>query len=199
MRRNARRARARSSIADLELVGGRAVAVRAGEQLDAPSRIAASASMPGWKRVPRPSAIGLRLAAEHGAALFVHDGAVVEDVVQLVLVLVVSPTCATRISTSYGFISWVNTWPSVWPYALASDAGVHVFARERVALEVGLAHAGDAQHLELVVLADAGERDAVVDLADLVERADGFSATITMPSAALNATRLRPRAMPFRA
>ena len=49
---------------------------------------------------------------------------------------------------------------------------VHVFAGERVALEVGLAHAGDAQHLELVVLAHPGERDAVVDLGDLVQRAE---------------------------
>ena len=34
-----------------------------------------------------------------------------------------------------------------------------------------MADTGDLQHLELVVLADAGERDAVVDLADLVQRA----------------------------
>ena len=63
-----------------------------------------------------------------------------------------------------------------------------------------MADAGDPQHLELVVLADAGERDAVVDLADLVQRAgrvlgDDDDAV----DAHSSATRLRPRAMPFRA
>ena len=40
-----------------------------------------------------------------------------------------------------------------------------------VAPQVGVADAGDPQVLELVVLADPGEGNAVVDLADLVERA----------------------------
>ena len=78
-------------------------------------------------------------------------------------------------------------------------AGVDILARERVALEVGVAHAGRAQRVELAVLADAGERNAVVDLADLVQVRDGFSAQIRMPSSYTMATRLRPRAMPFRA
>ena len=38
-----------------------------------------------------------------------------------------------------------------------------------VAAQVGVADAGDAQVLELVVLADGGEGDAVVDLGDLVQ------------------------------
>ena len=39
-----------------------------------------------------------------------------------------------------------------------------------VAAHVGQAHTGDAQVLELVVLADRGEADPVVDLGDLVQR-----------------------------
>ena len=49
-------------------------------------------------------------------------------------------------------------------------AGVDVVARVLEALEVGGADAGDAELVELVVLADTGERDAVVDLADLAQR-----------------------------
>ena len=46
-----------------------------------------------------------------------------------------------------------------------------VLAGVLVALEVGEAHAADLEALELVVLADARERDAVVELADLEEGA----------------------------
>ena len=49
-------------------------------------------------------------------------------------------------------------------------AGVDVVAAVLEALEVGGPHAGHAQLVELVVLADAGEGDAVVDLADLAQR-----------------------------
>jgi hypothetical protein len=42
---------------------------------------------------------------------------------------------------------------------------VDVIAAELVALQVGGAHTGDAQLVELVVPAHAGERDPVVDLA----------------------------------
>jgi hypothetical protein len=48
--------------------------------------------------------------------------------------------------------------------------GVDILATERVALEVGVADTRDAEAVVLVVLAGTGERDAVVDLADLVER-----------------------------
>ncbi len=47
----------------------------------------------------------------------------------------------------------------------------HVAAGVGVALEVGVADAGHPQRFELGVLAHAGEGDAVVDLADLVEGA----------------------------
>ena len=48
--------------------------------------------------------------------------------------------------------------------------GVHVLAAELVAGEVGGADAELPQLVELVVLADPGEGDAVVDLGDLVQR-----------------------------
>src|SRR5690606_1616169 len=48
-------------------------------------------------------------------------------------------------------------------------AGVDVLAAVRVALEVGVADARDAQGVELVVATDPGEADAVVDLAHLAE------------------------------
>ena len=53
--------------------------------------------------------------------------------------------------------------------AVGQAAGVDVVPAELVALEVGGPHAVHAQLVELVVAADAGEGDAVVDLADLAE------------------------------
>src|SRR5690606_9274227 len=47
--------------------------------------------------------------------------------------------------------------------------GVDVLAAERVALEIGSTNARDAELVELVELADAGEGDAVVDLRDLAK------------------------------
>ena len=60
--------------------------------------------------------------------------------------------------------------PSVWAYALARPRPVTSRAVVGVAAHVGEPDAGDAQVLELVVAADRGERDPVVDLADLVQR-----------------------------
>ena len=70
----------------------------------------------------------LGLTAEDRVALFVHDDAVVEEVVHLAWSSPDRPTSATRSSTSYGFISWVNTWPSVCTYTLASSLRRNVFA-----------------------------------------------------------------------
>ena len=50
---------------------------------------------------------------------------------------------------------------------------VHVLASVGVPAEVGQADPRDPQVLELAVLAGAGERDAVVDLRDLVQRGAG--------------------------
>ena len=48
---------------------------------------------------------------------------------------------------------------------------VYVLATEGEALQVGMAHAGDAQLVELVVATHPGESDAVVDLAHLAQGA----------------------------
>ena len=48
-------------------------------------------------------------------------------------------------------------------------AGVHVVAAEGIALEVGVADAGDSELVELVVPADPYEADPVVDLAHLTQ------------------------------
>ena len=53
-------------------------------------------------------------------------------------------------------------------------ACLHVLAAVRIAPQVGQTDAGDPQILELAVLADAGESDVVVDLADLVQRRGGI-------------------------
>ena len=55
-------------------------------------------------------------------------------------------------------------------------AGLHVLPAELVALHVCVLHAGLAHAVELAVQAHAGESDAVVDLADLVERRVGVLA-----------------------
>jgi hypothetical protein len=78
-------------------------------------------------------------------------------------------------------------------------ARVHVVTAVLEALEVGRPHAGDAQLVELVVAADTGEGDAVVDLADLRNVSELFSATTAIPSTYRSATSARPRAMPLRA
>ena len=49
-------------------------------------------------------------------------------------------------------------------------ACVHVVTGIGETLRIGVANAGDAQLVELVVLANAGESDTVVDLAHLVKR-----------------------------
>ncbi len=51
--------------------------------------------------------------------------------------------------------------------------GGHVVAAVRVALDVGMTDAGHPQRFELVVLPHPGERDPIVDLADLVEGSAG--------------------------
>src|SRR5215470_13333662 len=53
---------------------------------------------------------------------------------------------------------------------IGERARAHVVAAVRVALHVGIAHADLPELIELAELADARERDAVVDLADLRER-----------------------------
>ena len=66
-------------------------------------------------RRPRPRARDrLGLSTEHRETVLVGDGSLVGDVVQLVAACRSTPSSATRISTSSGFISWVKTWPRYW-------------------------------------------------------------------------------------
>ena len=169
-RRKQRRPLVRSSTATSR---SSAVSVRSGPPSAAAAmRTAASRSRSLGERLAQPPGDRLGVAAEHGEAALVHHRAVVEDVEQL-SPSAVRPTSATRISTSIGFISWVNTWPRICRVLVGQAARVDVLAAVLEALEVGGAHAGDAQLVELVVPADAGEGDAVVDLADLAQRVAG--------------------------
>ena len=55
--------------------------------------------------------------------------------------------------------------------AVGQSPGGDVLPGVGIAPHVGVADPGDLEHLELVVLPDAGEGDPVVDLRDLVEGA----------------------------
>ena len=56
---------------------------------------------------------------------------------------------------------------------VGQTAGLDVVARILVTLHVGVAHTETSELVELVVLADSGETDAVVDLADLAQGVGG--------------------------
>ena len=100
---------------------------------------------------------------------FVHDRAVVEDLEHLV---------AGGLLTDLGDEDLHLHRLHLVGEDLAEDLGVlvgeaarvDVVARVLEPLEVGGPDTGDAELVELVVLADTGERDAVVDLADLAQR-----------------------------
>ena len=100
---------------------------------------------------------------------FVHDRAVVEDVEHLV---------AGRLLTDFGDEDLDLHRLHLVGEDLAEDLGVlvgeaarvDVVARVLEALQVGGSDTGHAELVELVVLADTGERDPVVDLADLAQR-----------------------------
>jgi hypothetical protein len=131
-------------------------------------------------------------------AVLVHDRAVVEDVEELVVVALVADLGHEDLDLHRLHLVGEDLAEDLG-VLVGQAAGVDVVAAVLVALQVGGADAGDAQLVELVVLADAGERDAVVDLADLAQRGDGFSAHDGDAVVVARATRLRPRAMPLRA
>ena len=112
----------------------------------------------------------LGVAAEDRETLLVGDGAVVGDVEQLVRV-------ADRVELRDEDLDFEGLHlvgedlAEVLGIHVRERAGVDVLARVRVALGVGVAHAGDPKLVELVVAPDTGEGDAVIDLADLVQRA----------------------------
>ena len=104
---------------DLEVVGrracGRARPARRPRRASAPAR-----SRPVAPRRPRARcAMASASPPSTLKRVLVDDGAVVEDVEQLVAGRASRPTSATRISTSIGFISWVKIWPRIWAYWLA--------------------------------------------------------------------------------
>jgi hypothetical protein len=78
-------------------------------------------------------------------------------------------------------------------------ACVDVVTRVLVPLQVGGADAGHAELVELVVPTDAGERDPVVDLADLAQRLGRVLGDDGDALGVSDATSARPRAMPLRA
>jgi hypothetical protein len=138
-------------------------------------QVAGARSSRGGRRWPRPR----RRAPRSG---LVDDGAVVEDVEQLV-VGGGRPDLGDEDLDLHRLHLVGEDLAEDLGVLVGQAAGVDVLAAVGVALEVGVADPGDAQLVELVVLADAGEGDAVVDLADLAQRGDGFSAQMRMPSA----------------
>jgi hypothetical protein len=112
---------------------------------------------------------GVGVAAEHTEALLVHDGAVVEDVEQLIAGREV--THLGHQDLDFERLHLVREdLPEDLGVLVGEAAGVDVAAAVLVTLDVGGAHPGHPQLVELVVTADAGERDAVVDLTHLAQR-----------------------------
>ena len=75
----------------------------------------------------------------------------------------------------------------------------HVLAAEAEALDVRPLDADLPEPVELAVLPDAGEPDAVVDLADLRSGRRGSRRRAAMPPSNSSVTRDLPRAIPLRA
>ena len=149
-RRKQRRPLQRDEHGDLEVVDAASVRSGPASACDRGAAPLRRGRRPRRRHVSSQRGDGLGVAAEHAEALLVDDGAVVEDVEQLVAGRL-APTSATRISTSIGFISWVKIWPRIWAYWLARLRASTSSRRVLVALEVGGAHAGDAELVELVV------------------------------------------------
>ena len=153
---------------DLEVVG-RERAVGPGQGGDRGARGRSARSRPGAPRLAQALGDGLGLAAEHAEAVLVDDGAVVEDVEQLVVGLGGADLGHEDLDLHRLHLVGEDLAEDLG-VLVGQAAGVDVLAAERVALQVGVADAGDAELVELVVVADAGEGDAVVDLADLAQR-----------------------------
>ena len=80
-----------------------------------------------------------------------------------------APTSATMISTSLRLLGLGEDSSECLGVSVGQTSTGHVGAVVAAAAQVGVPDSGDAQILELVVLADRGERDPVVDLTDLVQ------------------------------
>src|SRR3972149_4825896 len=115
----------------------------------------------------------LRLAAHRRVIVLVLDRAVVEDVVDLVPAAVAPGDLGHEHLDLEGLDVLREDVAERLRVRVGERLGRHVAAAVGVPLDVGVADARDAEVLELVVLADAGERDPVVDLRDLVQQRGG--------------------------
>ena len=134
----------------------------------------ASRMAPAKSSSPRqPAADGLgylvRLAAHHDESFFVGDGPVEGQPVQVVLFL-----AGAHLGDGKFHLERFLLRGEDGTEALRVDAGQSpgrdVLPVVGVAADVRVPHPGLAEAFEFVVLADRGERDLVVDLADLVQR-----------------------------
>jgi hypothetical protein len=115
---------------------------------------------------------GFGVAAEHGVLPLVEDGAVVEDVEQLVGVGRDAHLGDEDLHLHRLHLVGEDL-PEDLGVVVGQAAGVDVVAAVLEALQIRGTNAGHAQLVELVVLAHTCEREPVVDLADLAQRAAG--------------------------
>ena len=111
---------------------------------------------------------GVGVAAEHRVVALVEHRAVVEDVEHLVAGGDVADLGDEDLDLHRLHLVGEDLAEDLG-VLVGEAAGVDVVAAVLVALEVGRPHAGHTQLVELVVATDAGERDAVVQLADLAQ------------------------------
>jgi len=157
---------------DLELVRGQPTLLAGGrvgpEQLDGQGQRIGQrqAGLPALAQRRRDR---LGLPAHHDEAMLVGDRAVVGEAVHLVLSGGLAHLRDHDLDlVGLGLLG--EDRAERLRVGVGQAAAGHVAAVVGVAAQVGEAHTRDAQVLELVVLADGREGDAVVDLADLVQR-----------------------------
>src|SRR5690606_20717240 len=113
----------------------------------------------------------LRVAADRHRAVFVDDGAVVRQPVDLVLVRGLTDLGDHQLHLVRLLADAGEDGAQRLRVDVGQAAGGHVVPGVGVAAQVGVPDAADAEVLVLVVLAGGGEADPVVDLAELVQRA----------------------------
>ncbi len=171
MRRNARRGPGALEQRDFELVGCERVAVGAEELRAEPDR--GTELHAGLVLILQRVVDRLRGTAEGGVAVLVDDDAVVHHVVHLRVVVVLVADFRDEDLHLVRLHLVCEDLVQRLRVRGGEFLRAHVLAGVRVALEVRVAHARDAQQLVLAVQPDRSESDAVVDLADLLQRAGG--------------------------
>ena len=174
-RRNVRRGRVRSSTATSSC-GGRdrprlAAVLRRDPSVADGEREHLGQRQPGAP-APRPASAAepFRLPAHDDVAVLVGDRAVVREPVDLVARRRAADLGDDDLDLERLGLRGEHRAERL-RVRVGQAAGGDVLAVVGVAAQVGVAHAGHAQVLELVVLADGREADPVVDLGDLVQRA----------------------------